>query len=65
MALIEIDNLELGYYDEVLVGISLSLLLGIGAGFLTKLPMAYGAGSGALVAILLMYHGMFRNGPNR
>lgn len=63
MDLIEIYDLELGYYDEILAGISLSLLLGVGAGFLTRLPMAYGAGSGAVVAIVLMYHGMFRNGP--
>jgi hypothetical protein len=56
-------DLELDYYDKILGGISFSLLLGLGAGFLTSLPLPYGAGAGAAVAIVLIYHGMFRNGP--
>lgn len=58
-----LSDLELDYYDKILGGISLSLILGLGAGFLTSLPLPYGAGGGAFVAIILMYHGMFRNGP--
>ena len=56
-------NLELDYYDKILLGITFSLVLGLGSGFMTSLPLPYTAGAGAAVAIGLMYHGMFRNGP--
>lgn len=55
--------MDVDYYDKILAGISLSLLAGVSAGFLTSLPLQYSAGAGAGVSMLFMYHGMFRNGP--
>ena len=54
---------DVDYYDKILAGISLSLVMGTLIGVLTTIPLPYGVGSGALVAIGLMYDGMFRNGP--
>ncbi len=58
-------NLEydLDYYDKILAGMGLSLAGGGLTGFLTSLPVPHAFGGGALIAIVLMYHGMFRNGP--
>jgi hypothetical protein len=56
-----IDSLD--YYDEILGGIALSLSAGGLAGFFTGVPLQYSFGAGAAVSIGLMYHGMFRNGP--
>ena len=56
---------KLDYYDKILAGIAGSLALGAFTGFLTNIPLSLSVGSGALVAIILMYHGMFRHGPSR
>lgn len=56
-----IDSLD--YYDEILGGIALSLSAGGLTGYLTSVPLQYSFGAGAAVSIGLMYHGMFRNGP--
>jgi hypothetical protein len=51
------------YYDEILVGITLSLLTGGSIGLFTSVPIQYGIGAGAAASFILIYHGMFRNGP--
>lgn len=51
------------YYDKILGGISLSLAAGASAGVMTGMPLPHGIGAGAAVSIVLMYDGMFRNGP--
>lgn len=56
-------SLNINYYDKILAGILLSLLAGGSIGALTKISLAYSLGSGAAVSLLLMYDGMFRNGP--
>ena len=56
-------ELDLDYYDEILAGMSLSLAVGASIGVLTSVPLPHAVGGGALVALVLMYHGMFRNGP--
>ena len=56
-------ELDLDYYDKILGGIGLSLAAGASTGFLTSVPLPHAVGAGSLVAIGLMYHGMFRNGP--
>lgn len=56
-------DVEINYYDKVLAGITLSLLIGTSLGITTKMPVQYGVGSGAAISIGIMYHGMFRNGP--
>ena len=58
-------DFNLDYYDKILGGMSLSLVGGASVGFLTSFPLPHSIGGGALVAIVLMYHGMFRHGPNR
>lgn len=55
--------MDIDYYDEILAGIALSLLAGGSIGILTTVPLQYSFGAGAAVSIILMYHGMFRNGP--
>lgn len=54
---------EINYYDKILLGISASLAIGGLMGFSTGIPLQYGLGGGAAISTLLMYHGMFRNGP--
>lgn len=56
-------ELDLNYYDKILGGMAASLLGGASAGVLTGVPLPHAIGGGALIAIVLMYHGMFRNGP--
>lgn len=51
------------YYDKVLAGITTSLVAGGSVGALTKFSLAYSLGGGAAIALVLMYDGMFRNGP--
>ncbi|WP_135535792.1 MULTISPECIES: hypothetical protein [Halostella] len=51
------------YYDLVLVGIGSSMLLGGTIGFLTPLSVQVAIIAAGLVAILIMAHGMFVNGP--
>lgn len=64
--LMELDlEFDLDYYDKILGGMSLSLGAGASAGVLTSFPLPHSVGAGALVAIVLMYHGIFRNGPER
>lgn len=55
--------ISLDYYDMVLGGIFASLILGVGVGFLTELPMQMGLGFGAFPSLMMMYHGMFTNAP--
>jgi len=50
-------------YDKVLAGMFASLSAGAFLGILTKIPLHYAAGSGAAVSMLVMYYGMFENGP--
>lgn len=54
---------HLDYYDKILGGIAVSLGLGTSIGMMTTLPMQYSVGTGAAVALILIYHGMFRHGP--
>lgn len=54
---------SINYYDKILLGIALSLSVGGITGLSTVLPLQYGLGAGAAVSAVLMYHGMFRNGP--
>ena len=58
-------DFDLDYYDKILGGMSLSLLAGASTGVFTGVPLPHSIGAGALVALVLMYHGMFRNGPER
>lgn len=53
----------INYYDEILAGITLSLLAGGSVGYLTSIPIQYSFGAGAGVSMILIYHGMFKNGP--
>lgn len=56
-------SLNLDYYDKILAGITVSLAAGGSLGALTKISLAYSLGAGAAVSLVLMYDGMFRNGP--
>ncbi len=51
------------YYDLVLIGVGLSMLLGGTIGLLTSLSVRIAVSVAGLVAILIMAHGMFVNGP--
>jgi len=51
------------YYDWVLVGISASVLLGVGVSLLTDLGLRAGLFGGALVATPLLYDAIVRNPP--
>ncbi len=55
-------EIDLDYYDKILGGISVSLIGGASVGILTSFPLPQAVGGGALIAIVLMYDGMFRNG---
>lgn len=54
---------SINYYDKILLGIATSLSIGALTGASTNIPLQYGLGAGATVSVLLMYDGMFRNGP--
>jgi len=56
-------SINISYYDKILTGILFSLLAGGSVGALTKISLAYSLGAGAAVSLILMYDGMFRNGP--
>ncbi|WEL19558.1 hypothetical protein [Candidatus Nanohalococcus occultus] len=56
-------EIDLGYYDKILAGMTFSLASGATAGVLTSFPLQYTFGAGAAVSMGLMYHGMFENGP--
>lgn len=51
------------YYDLVLIGVGLSMLIGGTIGVLTSLSVRLAVSVAGLVAILIMAHGMFVNGP--
>lgn len=55
--------MNIDYYDKVLAGMALCLSAGASAGLLTSIPLQYSFGAGAAVSMILMYDGMFRNGP--
>ena len=55
--------MEIDYYDKVLAGITASLASGASIGLLTSVPVQYAVGGGAAVAIGIIYHGIFMNGP--
>lgn len=55
--------MDINQYDKVLAGITASLTAGTSLGFLTSIPIHYGAGLGAAISMSLMYYGMFENGP--
>lgn len=54
---------QINYYDKILLGIAFSLTGGALIGFTTDVPLQYGLGGGAAASTILMYHGMFRHGP--
>lgn len=56
--------MSIDYYDEVLMGIVVSLGVGTSVGVFTGIPVYYGAGAGAAISMGIMYYGMFENGPN-
>ncbi|WEL23406.1 hypothetical protein [Candidatus Nanohalovita haloferacivicina] len=56
-------SINLDYYDKILAGITTSLVAGGSVGAVTKISVAYTLGAGAAIALVLMYDGMFRNGP--
>lgn len=51
------------YYDLLLLGVPGSLLAGVGIGFLTAIPTTVSVPALALVAVALIGHGLFVNGP--
>jgi len=53
----------LQYYDLVLGGILASLLAGVVVGWLAPYPLALTVPAFALVAVALIGHGLFVNGP--
>lgn len=55
--------MQFDYYDKVLAGITASLASGASVGLLTKVPVQYAVGGGAAIAIGIIYHGIFMNGP--
>lgn len=57
--------MDFNYYDKVLAGISISLASGAVLGISTVVPIQYAVGGGAAVSIGIMYHGMFKNAPER
>lgn len=55
--------MNIDYYDKILAGMALCLSAGALGGVLTSIPLQYSFGAGATVSMILMYDGMFRNGP--
>ena len=53
----------LQYYDLVLGGVLASLLLGVAVGWLTPYSIAATVPIFALVAVAIIGHGLFVNGP--
>jgi len=51
------------YYDLLLLGVMGSLLAGVAIGFLTPVPVTTSVPVLALVAVALIGHGLFVNGP--
>ncbi|MDY6764494.1 MAG: hypothetical protein SV377_02220 [Halobacteria archaeon] len=51
------------YYDLVLFGIAVSMVIGVMVGYLTALPLFATVPSAGLIAIGIIGHGLFVNGP--
>lgn len=51
------------YYDLVLLGVVVSVGTGVGVGLLTPIAMTTSATLLALVAVAIIGHGLFVNGP--
>ena len=51
------------YYDLLLLGVVGSLATGVGIGYLTPVPLSASVPVLALVAVALVGHGLFVNGP--
>lgn len=51
------------YYDLLLLGVLGSLLAGVGIGVLTPVPLSTSVPVLAVVAVALIGHGLFVNGP--
>jgi hypothetical protein len=51
------------YYDLVLLGVVTSMAAGVGVGILTDVPLTTSVTVLALVAVALIGHGLFVNGP--
>ncbi|WP_156105576.1 hypothetical protein [Halobellus rufus] len=50
-------------YDLLLAALPIPLLLGIGSGVLTDLPLAAAAGLGSVPSALLLAYGLFVHAP--
>lgn len=55
--------LRLHYYDLLLAAIAASVVVGVGVGTFTEVPLRYAVVGAALVGILLTGHGLFVRGP--
>lgn len=53
----------LHYYDLLLGGIAISLLVGIAIGLLTDITLTTSVTLAALVGVILVAHGLFIRGP--
>ncbi|KZN25692.1 hypothetical protein A4G99_04370 [Haladaptatus sp. R4] len=51
------------YYDLVLGGIAVSMFFGVGVGYLTSVSLTAAVIGAALVAVAIIGHGLFVNGP--
>ena len=51
------------YYDVMLLGIVASLVVGAGVGFATPVPLTVAVAVFGLLAIAIIGHGLFVNGP--
>lgn len=51
------------YYDLVLVGVFVSMALGAGVGVLTPIELPVAVIATSLVAVAIIGHGLFVNGP--
>ncbi|MFB6352836.1 MAG: hypothetical protein ABEJ92_02005 [Halobacteriales archaeon] len=51
------------YYDVVLLAIFSSMGVGVGVGFVTPLAMTLAIGLSGIVAMVLVSHALFVNGP--
>lgn len=51
------------YYDVVLVGVFLAMVMGAVVGLLTDLPVTASVTAFALLAVVIIGHALFVNGP--
>lgn len=56
---------ELSYYDFVLLGLPMPLVLGLLAGELLRIPSRIGLGVGAALSALVVCHVLFLDPPTR